>query len=39
MRSAGIDTEAVLRAGMVAFLEGALPHCVFHRDLHGGNLS
>ena len=38
MRAAGIDTEAVIRAGMVAFLEGALLHGVFHGDLHGGNL-
>ena len=38
MREAGIDTEAVVRAGMVAFLEGAMLHGVFHGDLHGGNL-
>ncbi len=38
MRSAGIDTEAVLRAGLIAFLEGALLYGVFHGDLHGGNL-
>ena len=38
MRAAGIDTEAVVRAGMVAFLEGAMLFGVFHGDLHGGNL-
>jgi ubiquinone biosynthesis protein len=38
MRDAGIDTEAVLRAALIAFLEGALLHGVFHGDLHGGNL-
>ena len=38
MKAAGIDTEAVVRAGIVAFLEGAILHGVFHGDLHGGNL-
>src|SRR5256885_428080 len=38
MHEAGIDTEAVLRAGLVAFLEGAMLYGVFHGDLHGGNL-
>ncbi len=38
MRVAGIDTSAVLRAGMVAFVEGAVLYGVFHGDLHGGNL-
>ena len=38
MRAAGIDTEAVLRAGVVSFLEGALLYGVFHGDLHGGNM-
>jgi ubiquinone biosynthesis protein len=38
MRDAGIDTEAVLRAALIAFLEGALLQGVFHGDLHGGNL-
>jgi ubiquinone biosynthesis protein len=38
MQDAGIDTEAVIRTGMVAFMEGALIHGVFHGDLHGGNL-
>jgi ubiquinone biosynthesis protein len=38
MREAGVDTEAVLHAGLVAFMEGAMLHGVFHGDLHGGNL-
>jgi ubiquinone biosynthesis protein len=38
MQDAGIDTEAVIRTGMVAFMEGAMIHGVFHGDLHGGNL-
>ncbi|MBW3557901.1 MAG: AarF/ABC1/UbiB kinase family protein, partial [Actinobacteria bacterium] len=38
MRAAGIDTSAVVRAGMVSFLEGAILYGVFHGDLHGGNL-
>jgi ubiquinone biosynthesis protein len=38
MREAGIDTEAVIRTGMIAFMEGALIHGIFHGDLHGGNL-
>jgi ubiquinone biosynthesis protein len=38
MKAAGIATEAVLRAGTVSFLEGAMLFGVFHGDLHGGNL-
>ncbi len=38
MRAYGIDTEAVLKAGLIAFLEGTLLYGVFHGDLHGGNL-
>jgi ubiquinone biosynthesis protein len=38
MRDAGVDTEAVLHAGLVAFMEGAMLFGVFHGDLHGGNL-
>jgi ubiquinone biosynthesis protein len=38
MRRAGIDTSAVVRALLVAFLEGATLYGVFHGDLHGGNL-
>ena len=39
MKEAGIDTEAVIRTGMIALMEGAMIHGVFHGDLHGGNLS
>ncbi len=35
---AGIDTHAIVRTGMIAFMEGCLIHGVFHGDLHGGNL-
>jgi len=38
MKAAGIDTGALIRAGLIAFLEGAMLHGVFHGDLHGGNL-
>jgi ubiquinone biosynthesis protein len=38
MHEAGIDTTAVVRALMIAFLEGATLFGVFHGDLHGGNL-
>src|SRR4051794_5546448 len=38
MQQAGIDTEAVVRTGMIAFMEGAMIHGIFHGDLHGGNL-
>jgi ubiquinone biosynthesis protein len=38
MKDAGIDTEAVVRTGMIAFMEGAMLHGIFHGDLHGGNL-
>jgi len=38
MHAAGIDTEAVVRASMIGFLEGAMMHGIFHGDLHGGNL-
>jgi ubiquinone biosynthesis protein len=38
MHAAGIDTSAVVRAAMIAFLEGAMLYGVFHGDLHGGNL-
>jgi ubiquinone biosynthesis protein len=38
MHDAGIDTVAVVRTGMIAFMEGAMIHGVFHGDLHGGNL-
>ena len=38
IRSAGIDTHAIIRTGMIGFLEGALINGIFHGDLHGGNL-
>jgi len=38
MHAAGIDTDAVLRSGLIGFLEGAMIHGIFHGDLHGGNL-
>lgn len=37
-KAAGIDTHEVIRTGMVAFMEGAMLHGIFHGDLHGGNL-
>ncbi|NCG23285.1 MAG: AarF/ABC1/UbiB kinase family protein [Actinobacteria bacterium] len=33
-----VDPRAVVRSGMIGFMEGALIHGVFHGDLHGGNL-
>ena len=38
MRDAGVDTHAVVRNVMVAFLESCTLHGVFHGDFHGGNL-
>jgi ubiquinone biosynthesis protein len=38
MRRAGVDTAALVRAGMIAFLEGATLCGIFHGDLHAGNL-
>jgi ubiquinone biosynthesis protein len=38
MHGAGIDTQQVIRTGMIAFMEGAMIYGVFHGDLHGGNL-
>jgi ubiquinone biosynthesis protein len=38
MRAAGVDTAAVVRSLLIAFLEGAMIYGVFHGDLHGGNL-
>jgi ubiquinone biosynthesis protein len=38
IRDAGVDTKAVVRTGMVGFMEGAMLHGIFHGDLHGGNL-
>jgi ubiquinone biosynthesis protein len=38
MKDAGLDTEDIVRTGMVGFLEGCMFHGIFHGDLHGGNL-
>ncbi|HEX8803856.1 MAG TPA: AarF/UbiB family protein [Acidimicrobiales bacterium] len=38
MLDAGVDTQQVIRAGIIASLEGAILCGVFHGDLHGGNL-
>ncbi len=38
MKDAGVDTEKVVRTGMIGFMEGAFIHGIFHGDLHGGNL-
>ncbi len=38
MKAAGIDTEDIIRTGMIAFMEGAMIEGIFHGDLHGGNL-
>lgn len=38
MKEAGIDTHEVVRSQMVALMEGAMVHGLFHGDLHGGNL-
>ena len=38
MVAAGVDTEGVVRTGMIGFMEGAMIHGIFHGDLHGGNL-
>ena len=36
--AAGIDTHAVIRTGMIGFLEGCMLKGIFHGDLHSGNL-
>ena len=38
IRRAEIDTKAVIRAGMISTLEGAMLYGVFHGDLHAGNM-
>jgi ubiquinone biosynthesis protein len=38
MQAGGVDTEKVVRTGMIGFMEGAMIHGIFHGDLHGGNL-
>ena len=37
-KDAGVDTTAVVRTGMIGFMEGCMLHGIFHGDLHGGNL-
>jgi ubiquinone biosynthesis protein len=38
IKNAGVDTKAVIRAGMISTLEGAMLYGVFHGDLHAGNM-
>ncbi len=38
MREAGVDTESVVRTGMIGFMEGCMLLGIFHGDLHAGNL-
>jgi ubiquinone biosynthesis protein len=38
IREAGVDTEEVVRIGMIGFMEGCMLYGIFHGDLHGGNL-
>jgi len=38
IRDAGVDTEEVVRIGMIGFMEGCMLYGIFHGDLHGGNL-
>jgi ubiquinone biosynthesis protein len=38
MKAAGVDTEGVVRTGMIGGMEGAMILGIFHGDLHGGNL-
>ncbi|MEM9033292.1 MAG: AarF/UbiB family protein [Actinomycetota bacterium] len=38
IRAAGVDTHRVVRNVMIAFLESATLHGIFHGDFHGGNL-
>jgi ubiquinone biosynthesis protein len=38
MHRAGVDTDELVRALLIAFLEGAMIYGVFHGDFHGGNL-
>ena len=38
IRAANIDTKAVIRAGLITTLEGAMLYGIFHGDLHPGNL-
>ena len=38
IKDAGVDTEEVVRIGMIGFMEGCMLYGLFHGDLHGGNL-
>jgi ubiquinone biosynthesis protein len=38
IKRAGVDMKAVIRAGMITTLEGAMLYGVFHGDLHAGNM-
>lgn len=38
MQAAGLDTEKIVKTGMIGFMEGCMIHGIFHGDLHGGNL-
>jgi len=38
IKDAQIDTQEIIYAQMLGFLEGAFLHGLFHGDLHGGNL-
>ncbi len=38
IKRAGVDMKAVIRAGMVTTLEGAMLYGIFHGDLHAGNM-
>ncbi len=38
IKAAGVDTHAVIRTGMIGFLEGCMMKGIFHGDLHAGNL-
>ena len=38
IKASGVDTKAIIRAGMITTLEGAMLYGVFHGDLHPGNL-
>src|SRR5262245_36467428 len=35
MHDAGIDTQQIIRTGMIAQIEGTILHGIFHGDLHG----
>lgn len=38
LKAEDIDPHAIVRTGMIGFLEGAMVNGIFHGDLHGGNL-